>query len=143
MTIGGTAQCVYWIFAVLVSLYHGYRGFRFQLFLTNQSNLNAVEPNSTAVQTDGNTNPERRLRWSRADTIFVRCFQGALFFFVCSMAGFLALVVALYLWNSATPHKAIDAGISILIVTSFLIGLIGAGGELGPLIQAGKLPWIK
>ena len=132
MTISGPWLCVYWVVAFLLSGFQGFRGFRIQLFMTNQDNLNPEDKDKP-----------RKLAWSNLDKIVVRCFQGAFFSFVCSMAGFVSLFVALKLWGSVQAYDAIGSGTAILIATSFLVGMVGIGGELAPLILQGKFPWTK
>ena len=59
------------------------------------------------------------------------------------MSGFLAFRVSIYLFESLTCTENLDSAISILLIFSFLFGIIGISGQLPPLIQLGKFPKVN
>jgi hypothetical protein len=107
----------YWLVAAIVTLYHAWRGARWQWIIAN-----------------------RAREESKADIVVLRCVEDGLFHFVCSAAGFLALVIANNLYGSLALNQPKDTGTSVLIAFCFLIGITGISGQLAPLIQLGKIP---
>ncbi len=113
------------LFAVGLSCYYAYRGFKGNLF--------------TLVE----DNEKRKHKLSRRDMVTVFCIHDALFHFLCSLAGFLALLVSLKIYKSLDFAQPLDTGKSLLLAFSFLFGVIGATGQLPQLILQGKLPFMK
>jgi hypothetical protein len=115
----------FWIIAFLVSSYHAYRGFMWQWIFGIQQN------------------EDFKRKLSKKEIVILRCIADALFYLICSMAGFLCLIVANNLYKEFANCQTIDAGLSFLMVFSFLIGIIGVSGQLPALIQLGKFPSLK
>mgnify|MGYP001616990682 CR=1 FL=1 len=111
----------YLVVGILVSLYHGYRGFMIQWHF----GIPSTEKFRGAVR------------------ILILCVEDTLFYVVCSVAGFLALLAANHLYETVSNIQTIDAGRSILLVFAFSIGIIGITGQLPNLIQQGKIPGVK
>jgi hypothetical protein len=116
----------YWLLAILVSIYHAYRGFMVQWIFAHQQNHEFKAKSLRA--------------WSTTEIVVIRCLEDSLFYLICSLTGFLALLVASDLWRSHAHREVIDAGASVLIVFTFLLGVIGVSGQLPPLIQLGRFP---
>jgi hypothetical protein len=112
----------YLIISIFISIYHAYRGYRYYWLLSRQNSFSS---------------------WSKSDKITVLCIQAALLYIICSMAGFLSLYASYNLLASQTSISSIGAGSSVLIAFTFIIGIIGVSGELGQLVQQGKLPTPK
>jgi hypothetical protein len=75
--------------------------------------------------------------------VIVLCIQAAYLYMVCSLLGFFALIVSYNLLVSQKSISSIDTGSAVLIAFSFIIGILGVSGELGQLVQQGKLPTAK
>jgi hypothetical protein len=75
-------------------------------------------------------------KWTRIFVLYIHDFA---FRFVCTLAGFIALRVAYILAVSASTHE-IPAALTALMAVSFLVGVIGVGGQLHYVILLGKLP---
>ena len=124
--------CWYMLVAVGVSIYHGYRGFVVQR-VTVQAQKHELETQARASGGIPNWH------WSRLDTIFVRYVYDTLFYFFCSLAGFVALWLAAGIYNASPTAHDIPTGTSALLVFLFLLGLLGIVGQLPHVIQLGKI----
>jgi hypothetical protein len=62
------------------------------------------------------------------------------FRFVCTMAGFLCLYISYHLLTTLPNLADISSGSSAIIVFSFIVGVIGVGGQLHNVILFGKFP---
>jgi len=109
----------YYILAIILSLYHGYRGFMVQWIIANQQNQQLPK--------------EITRKWSKPEIIVIRCIEDAIFHFICSISGFLVLLISIHLLENLDETK------SVLLIFSFLFSIIGISGQLPPLIQLGKL----
>jgi hypothetical protein len=63
-----------------------------------------------------------------------------LVYWVCSMAGFAALWLGVYLFNTVPSIHDIPGGTSAFLVFLFAVGLLGVSGQLSTVIQQGKFP---
>jgi hypothetical protein len=114
MDILELTPCLYVSFAILWSAYQGIRG--------------AVEHHYASAKKD-----DKFYNW------FVLYVHDFFFRFICTMAGFIALYVSYFLLTMA-KFSELSSGTSALIVFSFVIGVIGVGGQLHHIILLGKLP---
>jgi len=78
--------------------------------------------------------------WERIVVLYIHDFA---FRFICTMAGFLSLYMSVILFNEIIPDRELSAGDSILLLLLFLIGVIGAGGQLHSVILVVKRPSAK
>jgi len=87
---------------------------------------------------------ETLLMETALDKVTVLCIQAAYLYGVCSLFGFFAFRVLYNLLVSQKSMNSIDTGSAVLIAFSFIIGILGVSGELGQLVQQGKLmQWLK
>ena len=117
----------YWVVAVLFSAYYAFRGW---------------VGNRVAARVEN----EKRSQSARYDEWVIKWVfsaHDALFHFVCSMAGFCALFVANTLYESLIAGSTFDAARSVLLVFTFLFGLVGVTGQLPQLILQGKFPGLR
>ena len=117
----------YLLTTLVISCYHGYRGFMLQWILTENQNQAT----------------ELKRKWKTWEKVSVRCIEDMFFHFICSLSGFLTLFVANGLYDIFVQQKTIDAGASVLLTFSFLIGVIGISGQLPHIIQLGKIPGVQ
>jgi hypothetical protein len=78
--------------------------------------------------------------WERILVLYIHDFA---FRFICTLAGFLALYMSIVLFNEIDPETELSTGDSLLLVLLFLIGVIGAGGQLHYVMLMGKRPSAK
>jgi NhaP-type Na+/H+ or K+/H+ antiporter len=116
---------IYWVVAVLFSLYNAYRGYMGNWFAWAQKNEAITR---------------KFKRWEMHAVFHV---HDALFHFICSMAGFITLAVAINLYESLVSAESFDTGKSVLLVSAFLFGIVGITGQLPTLIPQGKLFGVK
>jgi hypothetical protein len=128
-----TIPWCYIVVTVLVSLYHGYRGYVNQR-TTAQGHQNLTE------RTPPQSGIPDKWYWSPAEVLVVRCLYDALFYAFCSVAGFAALWLAGYVLNTIPDLRDIPGGTSAFLVFLVVLGLLGVSGQLSYLIQLGKLP---
>ena len=110
-----TALCFYISIGTLISVYQGYRGFRFQWLLGTK------EITSTA------------------DRVFLLCLADMLFYFVCTAAGFAALWLSYDIYLRIPSSAEVSAGSAVLFLSFALFSLLGVTGQLPSLIQLGKV----
>jgi len=119
----------YLFLAFGISFYYAYRGFRgcwIGFARTNESEKK-----------------ESRRQFTKSEIVSIYWVHDMLFHFICSLAGFFALLVAKYLFDSLLASQTFDTGKSILLVFSFLFGIIGVTDQLPVLIPQGKIPSFK
>lgn len=124
--------CWYVLVGVGVSIYHGYRGFVVQR-VTVQALKHEMETQARASKSDP------YWPWSRIDTILVRYVYDTLFYFFCSLAGFVALWLAADIYNASSTAHDNPADTGALLVFLLLLGLLGIVGQLPYVIQLGKV----
>ena len=125
--------CLFVIVGLVVSAYHGFRGFvpqRWTAQLQKHVDEQMAAKNNTTF------------KWfmSPVETIAVRYVYDALFYFFCSIVGFSALWLATYLFNTLPNIHDIPGGTGALLVFLVVLGLLGVSGILPYVIQLGKLP---
>ena len=101
--------------------YYAYRGFRGNWIAQLRENEKLPEAS----------------RLSKSAIVSIFCVHDVLFHFFCSLGGFLTLFIASTLYESLASAQQVDAGRSVLLVFSFLFGLVGATGQLPQLILRG------
>ena len=79
-------------------------------------------------------------KWEPWQKVVVLDIHDFVFRFVCTLAGFMALFVAYRIAITAHDLAQISTGSATLLVLSFLIGVIGVGGQLHYVVLLGKLP---
>jgi len=126
MSVLNGVSPLYYVVGITLSCYYAYRGYVGNWIAMAQKNAEIP--------------PRRFARW---EIISVYCIHDMLFHFICSVAGFFALLVVNHLFESLVSVSPFDTGKSLLLVFSFLFGIIGVTGQLPPLIQQGKLPFVK
>ena len=117
----------YYLIAISLSLYYAYRGFI--------GNKIAFEKK--------NSDPEKNYEFKKREYISVYCIGDALFHFMSSIAGFLAIAIAYHLYLSIDFKTGLETGNAIIFVFLLLFGFLGIAGQLPALILQGKLPWIS
>ena len=78
--------------------------------------------------------------WKNWEKVIVLYIHDFAFRSICTMAGFLALYFSYRLIAKVPSIFELSAGTSLLLVFSFLIGVIGVGGQLHYVILMGKWP---
>jgi hypothetical protein len=78
--------------------------------------------------------------WERVVVLYIHDFA---FRFVCTLAGFVSLYTAIMLFNSLVPEEELSTGDVALLFVSFLVGVIGIGGQLHYVILLGRWPSTK
>ncbi len=78
--------------------------------------------------------------WERIVVLYIHDFALR---FICTMAGFLSLYMAVILFNEIIPDGELSAGDSLLLLFLFLIGVTGVVGQLHSVILIGKRPSTK
>jgi hypothetical protein len=121
--------CWYSIIAVVASLYFGTRGVVMHRIEAERINLEI-------------RSKEGR-EWKTWEIVFIRYIQDFIFNFVCSIAGFISLFLSYSLLTGLRDLSKLSAGISLLVVFLFLIGVIGVSGQLPYVILRGKWPTAK
>jgi hypothetical protein len=118
--------CVYFIIGLVWSVYQGYRGKREQ-----------------QLSCDWRVGARLQDRWDRWDQWMVLYIHDFVFRLVCTMAGFVALYVSYSLYAKLGIWPDLSSGSALLMTFSFLIGVIGVGGQLHYVILIGKVPGVK
>jgi hypothetical protein len=85
------------------------------------------------------TNPHARAwkPWERVVVLYIHDF---VFRLVCTLAGFVSLYMSIALFNEITPDSELSIGDALLMFLTFLVGVIGVGGQLHYVILLGKWP---
>ncbi|MHC4270395.1 MAG: hypothetical protein ACYSTS_18310 [Planctomycetota bacterium] len=111
--------CWYIIIGIVWSIFQGARG---------------------VVETRLNNKDKEWKSWEKYIVLYIHDFA---FRFICTLSGFFALYVSYSLLANTANVFKLSSGASLLLVFSFLIGVIGVGGQLHYVILIGKLPYIK
>ncbi len=119
-----TIPWCYIVVAAIWSLYQGWRGYVLQRAFAHYQQ---AQLGSTYTL-------------SPLQTLLARPVYDGFFYTVCSAAGFVALWLAVHLFNSVPNINNISGGTSALLVFLFALGLLGASGQLSTVIQQGKFP---
>lgn len=78
--------------------------------------------------------------WKRWQRFVVLDVQEFAFRFVCTLAGFVALYMAVVLFNDADPDLEVPFADSVVMLLLFLIGVLGIGGQLHYALLLGRRP---
>jgi hypothetical protein len=62
------------------------------------------------------------------------------FRFVCTMAGFASLYACYFIAKCVNSWTDVSNGTAALLAASFLLGIVGVGGQLHYVILLGKIP---
>jgi hypothetical protein len=114
---------LYWAIALIVSLYHGYRGYLIHRHYIGQ--LNGLPTERTWME-----------------KIIIYFVYGWICEFVCSLSGFGALYAVCDMFSSIGDLSGIGTGTAIILSFLSLFGLTGIVGMLPRLLYRGKL-WDK
>jgi hypothetical protein len=114
-----TIPCWYEALTVVIALFHVVRGAIGQRFLN---------PGMSRLQKP----------WQRIIVFYI---HDALLHVVCTVSGFIALLLAFRI--AQTGLVQLPASASILMVFLALVGLAGVTGQLATLLLSGKLPWLR
>ncbi len=106
------------IFAIILTIYQGYRGYRLQ---------NVLGP--------------VKEKFPKCDQIIVLSLADTILYAICSAVGFISLWIA----YEMTGHydiktlQSLTTGSSVFLLFFILLGLLGVTGQLPYLIQQGKI----
>ena len=117
--------CWFILIGLIVSAYHGYRGF------VNQYAL---------VLWQRHQSGQGAWFWTPFNTVVVRYVYDALFYFFCSLVGFASAWGAIRLLAGLQCVYNIAAGTGAFLVFLILLGILGMAGQLPNVIHLGKLP---
>ena len=125
--------CWFAVVGLVVSAYHGYRGYVVQRWIAQSQRHDAEQRAAKDCTT---------FKWfmSSPETIAVRYVYDALFHFFCSIAGFAALWLAISVFNALPNIHDIPGGTGALLLFLVVLGLLGVVGILPHVILLGKLP---
>lgn len=121
------ANIGYWIIAVVISGYHAYRGCVLQRVTVED-------------QRDEKQRQNLNWHWSSSNTFWVRYVYDTVFYFFCSMVGFISLWFAMYAIETVSNIEDISGGTSAVLIFLLLFGVLGISGILPYLIHQGKFP---
>jgi predicted PurR-regulated permease PerM len=79
-------------------------------------------------------------QWQTWEVVLVRYVQDFIFHVVCALAGFLGLFFSVAALQEFKALAEVPAGAAVLIVFSFLLGLVGVCGQLPFLLLEGRFP---
>jgi len=125
--------CLFIMVGIVVSLYHGYRGYVLQRWAIESQRHEAKQK----AQKEGLC-----FRWFTTPTqeCIIRCLYDAFFYCFCSAIGFLALWLAICMFNALPNIYDIPVGTGALLAFLILLAILGVGGILPHVIHLGKLP---
>jgi len=109
--------CWYFVIMILFSLYYAIRGLVEQMIMYGDS-----------------------IRMSRAQKIIYAYIQEILFKVIITASGFIALLVANYMFSLVKAIDEIGVGTAIVLVFLIVWGATGVSGYLTYLIVSGKFP---
>jgi hypothetical protein len=118
---------------LIVSVYHGYRGYVLQRW-TEQTQKH--ESGQTAKSKSTN------FVWfmSKTETVVVRYVYDFLFYSFCSIVGFAALWLAISIVDVLPSIHDISGAVGGLLAFLVVLAVLGIGGILPSVIQLGKFP---
>jgi len=105
----------YWLIAVIVSVYHGIRGYLIQRIYTGR--LNGLPTERTWIE-----------------KIFIYYIYGWISHFICSLLGFTALYAVCEIFNTIGDPSKIGTGTAIILSFLSLFALSGIVGMLQGLL---------
>lgn len=80
-------------------------------------------------------------QWQRFGRFFLLDLHDFVFRFVCTMAGFTTLLIAWRLAEAVDSRAVnLDAGTATLLSLTFLVGVIGVGGQLHFVVLLARVP---
>jgi hypothetical protein len=77
--------------------------------------------------------------WQKVVVLYIHDF---FYRFVCTVAGFAALYVS-YLIVTSADLRHLTSEAVLLLALSFIVGVIGVGGQLHYVVLMGRYPWPK
>jgi len=129
--ISQTPSCWYIAIATAWSIYQGSRGVIEQKLAHNAK---VFIPSLNTWVTP------REPTWSCTEQWFILYIHDFVFRFICTAAGFLSLYISYAMFSNTECISTFSAGAATLIASSFLLGVIGVGGQLHFIILMGRVP---
>jgi hypothetical protein len=102
---------------LVLSLYHGYRGFMFQSLRTDAPFAN----------------------WSKRRKVILLSLPDGFTYFATSASGFVSFVLCWELWTRITDPSKIEVGTAALFGFLVVYGILGVTGKMPHLIDTGQL----
>lgn len=154
----------YWLIAVIISAFQGYRGFIAQLqsiemgklgFLNEKKSVEFnVEANPELHKLGNDKNREvLKAEWMKViddkfiiyaktncQAVCLRAIPYCFFYFITTFLGFVSLFFVYYILMNTCNLNDISGGTAALIIFAVLYGIIGITGQLPSLIEQGKFP---
>lgn len=81
-------------------------------------------------------------RLSEIDRWIILYLHDFFFRFVCTMAGFVALYACYFIAADVPAWREIPGGTGAVLAGSFIVGVLGVGGQLHYVLLLGKVPGI-
>jgi hypothetical protein len=147
---------LFWLIAVAISVFQGYRGYLIQLqFVEKEKNDLLIQKASLEVnlKSDLNISEEKESELmelhdrkfvyyakTNCQTVCLRAIPYCFFYFITTLLGFIALFFVYYILNNTCNLNDISGGTAALVIFAILYGIIGITGQLPTLIEQGKLP---
>jgi stalled ribosome rescue protein Dom34 len=120
----------FWIM-ILVSLYHAIRALLEQMQMYANAKYKQLAEGKEVREP------------SKAFKIIYSYIQEILFKFIISASGFIALLIANYIFSSVKSISEIGVGTAIILIFLIFWRITGISGYLTYLIVSGKLPYSK
>jgi hypothetical protein len=154
----------YWLIAVIISIFQGFRGYIYQKQaveldknrLYDETKLIEFNLESNEVLKSKGENEKiesLKSEWiqvkedrfviyakTNCQTVWLRAIPYCFFYFITSLLGFVALFFAYYVLINTCNLNDVSGGTAALIIFAVLYGIIGITGQLPYLIEQGKLP---
>ena len=108
----------FWLLAILLSAYYGIRGWVYQTIYRDEKNKVAPTPT-----------------WKRVVVWYV---QDAIYNFICSMAGFIALFLLIRAHDTLNDWYGIEIGTATYLVFLTLLAVLGTSGVLPRMFGRGS-----
>ena len=154
----------YWLIAVIISAFQGYRGFIAQLQSIELGKINLLNEKKS-LEFNVEANPELnnlgndgkrealKAEWTNVidkkfifyaktncQAVWLRAIPYCFFYFITTLLGFVALFFVYYALSNTSNFNDISGGTAALLIFAILYGIIGITGQLPTLIEQGKLP---
>ena len=131
MNLFESPACWYWFVGLIISAYQAARGVVFQLqhARAQRKAQEEKDPKTFAIGAQSNCQI-----WS------LRALADGLLYFLTTLAGFAALLLAYRILDRVESLEGISGGTATIFVFLVILGVLGVTGQLPHLIQKGKWP---